>query len=353
MLTKPFLKKAQVETQFHWVFVLIAGAIILAFFVSLTLWYKMQQETKLEGVLVTRLQALFSTSQESPRTAKPLQLPDYRLAFTCDPSACTDYSCASEFSSGGISQPTETDVVFTSHLLSGTQLVTWALPWEVPFPIMNFLYLTNDRQRFVLVYDDHDIAGKTLALAVNELLQQNAYLNKQLVAFTEITSLENYHDDHVRIVFFGSHPEGLTTLLAALYEDDAYDLVIVAGDTTTGTASFSSLSVPYFGTALLLGALFSDDASFYTCNLHKALFRFDLMLNHYQHMLTLYHDELLPTDHAYCLSLVDSMAAHFDTLLIVKNTLVSGSDLSSAASALSALAETNRQLLIQDCPRLY
>ena len=75
-------KKAQTEVQFHWIFILIVGAIILAFFVSLAVWYKGQQESKLEQTMVFKLQSLFRAAMESPRTAKPLTIPGTRLTFT-------------------------------------------------------------------------------------------------------------------------------------------------------------------------------------------------------------------------------------------------------------------------------
>ena len=40
-------KKAQIEAGVNWIFIIVAGAIILLFFASVATWYKSNQETKI------------------------------------------------------------------------------------------------------------------------------------------------------------------------------------------------------------------------------------------------------------------------------------------------------------------
>ncbi|MBI4896136.1 MAG: hypothetical protein HY832_01155, partial [Candidatus Aenigmarchaeota archaeon] len=169
-------KRGQVDVQFHWVFILIIGAIILSFFVGLSLWYKGSQEQKITADIVTSLDSVLDTAKQSPKTARTTTIPDITLSFSCSPDECSDYGCISDFSGGGISQSTETEILFALHDLSGSELITWALEWQLPYKIANFLYLTTDRVRYVFVYDD---AHKVLASSVMSLLSENDYIIKE------------------------------------------------------------------------------------------------------------------------------------------------------------------------------
>ena len=342
-------KHAQADIQFHWIFILIAGGIILTFFVSVSVWYKGNQEGKLENTVVLKLDSLFTTAIESPRTAKPLQIPDMTLSFTCDPTTCGLYSCASDFSGGGISQGTETEVIFAHHKIKGNNLVTWALQWEAPFPVANFLYVTNDRIRYVLVYEESE---KETAEKVNEELQQNSYLNKQFVEYADL-NLEDYNDDFVRIVVFDASPSTQNLGeedFASVYDENEFDVIHVTGDDGSGQITFNDGQTEYVGLPLLLGAIFSPSKAFYDCNKHKAMFRLRLVATNYQNTKS-YYDEYLPPGKTYCYDNFYAVGTEVDTSLGKLNDPTSSPEV--IAIQVDFLKQKNQQLILQDCPRLY
>ena len=356
-------KKGQTDVQLHWIFILIAGGIILAFFVSLAVWYQGQQETKLENTIVGKLQTLFTTARESPRTAKPLQIPEMTLTFTCDPNGCSEYGCASEFSGGGVSKSTEAEVIFSPKILQGSFLVTWSLPWLVPFPVTNFLYVTNDKIRYLVIYDDNDSQAEQLATAVNDELQQNSYLNKQFISLSELSSVENYQDVHVRAVLFSNALPSSTVreTLTTIY-GSAYDLIVITGTVHEGTITFFSgdtdEKVEYFELPLLIGGIFSPSQAEYRCNLHKALFRLKVVATNYKNTLSFYQENL-PLEKGYCSvnyyqplvaeSLITMLDAA-ESALADEETRINAQ---LFADVITALNEVNQNLVIKDCPRVY
>jgi hypothetical protein len=354
-------KKAQTQVQFQWVFVLIAGAIILAFFVSLSVWYKSSQELKLEDTVVLKLKSLFTTAMESPRTAMPLQIPEMNLKFSCDFLSCRGHSCASEFSGGGVSSAIETDVLFAHTNLKSNMLVTWSLPWAVPFPVTNFLYVTNDKMRYILIHslnpDDIRLAG-----LVNDELQQNSYLNKQFISQEELNSLENFNEDFVRIVYFGNNlPSSLRAELDALYAGNDFDILQVYWDEAlngpgnanenTGDLLFEGETSPmyYAGIPQLIGAIFSPSGPVYQCNMFKTVFKLLTVAKNYRNAAEYYTLEL-PEDKVYCGSYYETMIASLETIMLEAGGDV---DFEAIGPEILNLRDTNNNLVIKDCPRLF
>lgn len=346
--------KAQLDVQFHWIFVLLIGAIILSFFVGVALWYKDTQQQKITADLVVTIDSIFASSQESPKTAQTISLPDISLAFTCAPETCTDYGCASEFSSSGISRGTETDVVFSLGSLSGSTLITWALEWAVPYKIANFLYVTTDSVRYILVYDDDH---STVASAVNTLLSENIYLTKEMMKIETASDLEliNKNDAFVRIVGFVEKDSLAADEIGEVLGEkgEQWDIVYVDGSEDSGTVYYTDGSGEYIGLPLLIGALFSQDSSFYSCNLQKALLQGRLVSAVYKERTTmLYEDFSADAEESYCsyyynTDIQDAIEEISDVFAETTPTL------STLSPAVTTLEENNKYAVLKGCPRVY
>ncbi len=341
--------KAQIDVQFNWIFILIIGAIILSFFVGAAIWYKDIQEQKITGQIVVDLDALLATAQESPKTARTTSIPDITLSFTCSPD-CNDYGCTSDFSGGGISRATETEIIFAHHTLSGTQLITWALEWNLPFKIANFLYVTSDSIRYVIIYDDEHSA---LAYAVNSLLSENSYLTKETIKFTDSTSfsMTNKNDAYVRIISFvdeGTLPlQRIDDALGAENENTLWDIITVSGTDEQGTVSYYNGEVSYTGLPLLIGALFSPEKEFYLCNLQKAILQATIVSDVYAaRTATLY--DAFTQDKEYCTYYYEPNIQ--DAMTSIPTALEEEED---ATSYVETIEQANQYAVMKGCPRLY
>lgn len=349
--------KAQLDIQFHWIFILIVGAIILSFFVGVAIWYKDIQEQKSAADVVTTLDALFLFAKESPKTARYTETPAIDLTFTCSATECTDYGCASAFSGGGISRATETEILFTLDHLEGRSLITWALEWTLPYKIANFLYLTNDRVRYILVYDEEH---SDLAYAVNSLLAENSYITKETIKIESPTdfSLTHKGDDFVRIVAFldeGTLSE--TAIASVLGEQDEkekkWDILYADGTEAYGTVIYEDGTEGYKGLPLLIGAIFSADADFYSCNVQKALLQAQLMSALYLERAKQFEEYFSQeSGQAYCSYYFtgDVQDAIQD---IAEGVGPETTSTSAVQDAVTLLEENNAYAVIKNCPRLY
>ena len=340
--------KAQIDVQFNWVFILIVGAIILSFFVGASLWYKNIQEQKITAQIVVNVESLLKTAAESPKTAQTITIPDVTLSFTCTPE-CNDYGCISDFSGGGVTRSTETEVLFSHSTLSGTQLIMWALEWDFPYKMANFLYVTTDSIRYIILYDDEH---SSLAYAVNSLLAENSYLTKETIKVDDpaALSITNKNDVYVRIISFldeGTLP--LTTIENTLgKQQETWDIITVEGTEDKGTVVYADGDAPYTGLPLLIGALFSPTKEFYLCNMQKALLQAKIITEVYTARTKELYDSFSGTEKEYCTYYYDNSIQ--DAIKGIPTALENNDDVSLY---LDTLEQTNQYAVMKGCPRLY
>ncbi len=354
-------KRGQLATQFNWVFILIAGAIILMFFVSVSIWYKNQQEVKLAGVVVTELDSIFSTAKESPKTAKiNRNFPDVDISFTCDPYACNYIGCPSGFSGGSVTTDTSAETIFTLEEINAQDMISWALTWELPYKVTNFLYLTNPRVRYILIYntDSQSFLGE-----VNSLLSENDFIVKELINYEDYTDgdivIDDKNDEFVRIISFVIQEEGEDipyTIIQDFDEDQRWDMIYVDGNSNVGYVYFEDETLPYLGLPMLIGAIYSETSDIYKCNAYKALNQLRLVSTVYHKRTDNLYDNVLSTDSSYCQ--IYYTADVLDAIETINETSELDDfddleDLSQLLNAVQTLEDTDQLAIINDCPRLY
>ncbi len=185
-------KKADVEIQINWIFILIVGGIILIFFIGLITKQKTVSTTKLNINIRESLDTIFTSSQVASGTANLINTPELEVDFDCD-----NYYVG-EFDSG-INKPLgQTRIIFVPDRLQGKQLVTWSLEWNMPYKIVDFLYIIPKEMRYIFVYDDNT---KDFVEEIYNLLPKD--VNKEIYEFDTFkdgTTLQYTNNYKTRIV---------------------------------------------------------------------------------------------------------------------------------------------------------
>jgi hypothetical protein len=135
-------KKAAIEVQFNWIFVLIAGALIIGFFVMIVSKQQTSVKSEINIVVSRAIEAILTGSKVSADSASPGSLPVGNIEFDCD-----------SYSVGDVERKLKQMTVFAPDLIKGKQIITWSLPWNVPFRATNLLLLTSPQVRYIFVYD--------------------------------------------------------------------------------------------------------------------------------------------------------------------------------------------------------
>ena len=263
------MKKGQLSTQFAWIFILIAGALILIFFISIVYKQKDISETKISATVKLQLDTIFTAASVSAGTVNQITTPDMEMNFVCDEDGYSRYDIAK--TSIGKDTP---EVIFAPDVIKGRKIISWALGFNAPFKVMNFLYLTSEDVRYIFVFNE----GNNFANGVYEDFPDEMF--KEEVRPSEtlgITDLKSYQTKF--IVFSGIESIELPSFFNG---EDVSAIKITPANVifyeTFGSLDFTSTgNFPYFDKALRYGAIFSEDATFYECNVKKAMKKLNFM----------------------------------------------------------------------------
>lgn len=266
------------EEQFHWIFILIAGALILGFFFTVAQKQRALSAEKLQLSLVTDVEDIFVGALVSKGAAQVLPLPPQGLGFECTRGCdCHFQVSRAEKSFGGKS-------FFGPELMTGEDALVWTLDWKVPYRASNFVLVTNPQQLFVFVYDEDNAESAQLREQVvgglpprierrGQVVGEVKYLN---VSLAEVESLEPEEYERVRFVFLGIDPSTVAQVRLKRGWDDVSGVSVDknAVGFYAYDGDFESVDyISYSGLPSVYAAIFAEDSVMYACSLGFAFER--------------------------------------------------------------------------------
>jgi len=288
--------------QYNWAFVIIAGAVILAFFVSFTVKYIDIQNKKDSAMVASEIyNSLFALQKSSYQTETPIDLfLRTDLSFSCDKLEVGNF----------FSEALEKEFVFAPRSLFTDKIQVFMKSWKYPFKIANLFYLTSSEKKYYIIFD------ASSAEFVNSLeFPKNFNIIKT-------TTKPNLNDPNSRIISFTSQNA---------------DVKITPGE--NGYATINNKQYPVLGLPLVYGAIFSSD---YPCILDRLLAKFSNMIDIYS-------------------AKVDYMSAlnnncdysQLKRTLSLLNERIKSKDYVSINEYSRTLEEQNNNLLNSECQPLY
>ena len=284
MLRKISGKQGQMEITFNWVYILIAGAVILLFFVSLVARQKTVSEERLSGEVVEILSSILAGASVSEKTKNFIDasgLADYTLYFQC-------LDGVSEF--GIKDRPARTqnpiDPIFAPHEMRSSRIVAWSLPYTMPFKVMDFLFIIPSNVKYYIAGNDADF--------VNEFLNSTEGIERVYVqGLQQIEAEENLQ---VRIIDTSGAviPGSIIPAQLQSFEDEEVSAVVFTGVNQVdfyqkqGSSwkknnlnTLRVISLPGERDAAKYAAIFAADDQLYWCNMNKAFTRLEILTKVY------------------------------------------------------------------------
>lgn len=130
-------KRAEVESQFNWVFVLIAGGVILLFFVTFIYRHKVISDKKLELKFNQNLDLRLSMAEITSKSLNNVSdLLGKSIQFSCK-------------SVGQVNFKKKT--IFSPSVVEAKRLYIYSYPFEAAFKVNNFVYVINPNVRYVFI----------------------------------------------------------------------------------------------------------------------------------------------------------------------------------------------------------
>ncbi len=271
------MPKAQVEVTFNWIYVLIAGGVILFFFFGLVLRQKETSEERLGADLVTTLKSIFVGAGAAEKTKNFIStggLSEYTLYFQCDNKLST-------FGIEGTSTRAEDAItpIFTPSFIKSSQLIAWSLPYKLPYKVTDLLMVTAPTTKYYLI-GDQDFA--------QEFLNATDKFNREIVSLGEHDQINPEQNFEVRIVDLDGNvivPGDKVPTLLQVMDDDKVTGVSFQGERviyyqkqsdTWKKLHINPLSIVSLGgekDAAKYAAIFAGNDQLYQCNMQKAFQR--------------------------------------------------------------------------------
>ncbi|MBN2420802.1 hypothetical protein JXB27_00825 [Candidatus Woesearchaeota archaeon] len=281
------MKKSQIEVQFNWIFVLIVGAILLTFFVTIALKQKSTSETIIKSESFDAFNTILSSiSSPEGSATSPVKFSD-DIGYYCiieDPCICQIYS-------GKRTQPsallfTDDLFIFSQENLKGLYKIVSSKEWTFPFRIANFIFIISPEIKYFI---EDTFFGQTIfyGMPPETILEEDAEykaVDKELFNPNEFSITSGNYK--VRFVFTETNPEdfsipeeirGSDTDVSAVYftTENSADVVKFYKKSKSDPSKFSYSDESFiFGDATTYAAIFSENKDDYACMMNNAFKRF-------------------------------------------------------------------------------
>jgi len=283
----PLNKKAVVEIQFNWIFIMIVGAIILMFFITIVVQQSRQSNKKIAASITFDMSSIFSGAQISTNTEHIVDIPPLNLHFECD-----NNSGYSSYRIEDSERPIgDSLVVFSPSYIygKGRKLLTWSVDWNAPYRVTNFLFLSTPLMRYLIWNGTNGNARGLFDDLPDKMMKDNDIY--QTVA--GISNMNNYKVRIVKLYESGFDPyNDIVNAPVDLQYMAGTDLTMVYIDPQNSPSRdslnewghiyfFKSNGIQfelvgrtyYFDRASIYGAIFSETYENYNCNMNKAFER--------------------------------------------------------------------------------
>lgn len=333
-------KKAQVEVQFNWIFILIAGAVILLFFGGIVYKQKASSDQQLSVTVLNNLNTIFTATSVSSDTSDVIDVPSKQeITFDCD-----------GYMVSGSKKLYGNKITFSPKTLKGSQIITLTSSWNVPFLVSNFLFLTTPDVRYIFVHNsDPDI--------IAQLKEFRDKLPRQM-SVEMISSGQSIKDEGqylTRIVFFEVEPD----IRNIKIPEKKYSYVRIfdiknmndPDNPVTGEFTFQdSKGNNFYGDANLIAVIYSDDTENFNCMIKKASARYVFTSNVYSSKVSLLLEDL-KLKRTDCLPYYSSGNDALKTLTSGDNC--QNNICSIESTEVLELKSANENLRLKSCPLIY
>jgi len=339
-------QKRGFELQFHWIFVLVAGGLIIAFFFAFAVKQRSVSVEKLSLTLSADVENILTSAYVSSGTAQVLPVPPQGIAFECSEG------CDCFFRISRASRPFGGKVMFAPSFLEDEDLVVWSVPWNVPFRATNFLFVTNPLVKYFFVYDPSDSFGSSLVSKLQKVIPES--VDACFVSSSDVVVNEGF--SLTRFVFLNIEPYSLDASFkkADVSAVSVGPSVVTFYEKIRNKLFFTPVGTSgYSGLPMVLAAVFSNDAVMFECNVKSAFRRLSYVSGIY-------------ADRARKLQ---SLASSFGRVCVYEPSVNYLEDMSGVARQLSEsidvsalsrfssligdLDRVNRDVIEQSCPELF
>ena len=256
------MKQAQ-SMQFNWIFVVVAGAIILTFFVGFGVQYIGLQKTR-ENVETSQGIDQIINGLKGQEQFKSIELPSqFTFGFNCDKFIINKDAKSVQYLNGKI--------VFTQDASNVNTLYAWTKEFKKVYRIDNLIYLADSRRHFYLITDGNEDYAHNLYGGM-----PSTFENLEEINYNDLTIGNKIKGINNEFIFFSSPSQDKIDELK-----DKGTIIII--DPLNRIITFDdSQEFSIIDDSLIYGAIFSGNSSNYKCSYNSLVKKFNTINSIYQ-----------------------------------------------------------------------
>lgn len=343
------MNKKGVAMQLHWIFILIAGGIILAFFFSIASKQKVLSDEKLSLSLVHSVDMIFEMAESSESTSQIISLPKKGVFFLCSKD------CDCYLQTGNARKSFGSNIIFADSVVDSAQAVVWSLPWKVPFRAANILYVANPETRRIIVYDESPFADSLLQ-SLKNVLPENIFF--EIMSSADYGSIGFDGSDLTKVIFVGN--TATSAFIADSLKDENVNLISINPKNIAfyNVDKLTALPKEIIGypadITWILAAFFSSDYDMFICGMKSAFKRLNVIANVFHKRSSILANET-SREGMNCWYPVDEINDIVDkTSNMDSKTAGDLHDLVNDVKIFKGrMLNKNNQLIQQSCPELF
>jgi hypothetical protein len=332
-------KKAQVQVQFNWIYVSIAGAVILSIFVGIAIRMNQNAKEQIARDAINYFDEIFTSVQASENTENEISLPGLDLEVDTDEVACDYYSIAGTDKS---EMPIDFTPFFSPHIIR-TRILSYALGWDMPFRVNYFIYMTSPEVAYVSVGENKIMSELPEHLTLESVDDAYDFENENYYKGRLFTTIDpesfNRHNS------FNRHKD----VSAIQINEASKSLTFYEYD----SGSFEEQGTTYYlDDTTLIAAIYSESLGSYECNMIKSierLNRFSTLLKNRASIIK--NSDLLSICSSSSYSTAESLLDDMEEL--TSQNKLDQSTVSGLISIRTELESLNKELNKKSCPTIY
>ncbi len=371
--------QGQIQVTFNWIYIMVAGIVILLFFVGIVVRQKAASEQALAGDVLRVLESIFVGAGVSEKTKNAIDISSvssYTFHLECE-DAVSELRVKQEYRENALAP------LFGPEELHGRKLNVWSLPYGAPFKTMDFLLITTDTIKYYFL-GSNEFVEEFLEETEEEEDQGKFRINREhLPGMAEYSTLQA-GTGNVRIIDVTGTLKDNDPVPDGLLEADASAMVFTAANAVdyyrragrvwqkTNSAPVQIISLSGERDAAKFAAVFAADGKNYQCNMQKAFKRLSLLNEIYagseiaigmeggklQELVAYYEDRPETSLTRICRNIlktspenmVQAMQRHQNA---VKSCLLQPRSCVELVVTANKVKELNQLLLREDCLTLY
>ncbi|MFT4311223.1 MAG: hypothetical protein ACMXX7_01200 [Candidatus Woesearchaeota archaeon] len=252
------MKKAQLEVSFNWIFIILAGAAILFFFMNVINTQTDQGRETISRTITVRMDSIFSALESSPGSVQINDRLNFEMQF-----ACRDDGHSYTVNNGNARNYLQSQILFSPHEIGNSRLITWTLRHEAPYPIANLLMVSDEQTAYVFI-------GEDLQILYDEMPEEFIKFN---YSQSEIYNIQD--KGHRRYIIVAKNSISLNYIGIPSRKRSTVKFT----DLNSGQIIFEGEGavLPFFGREMLFAAIVTGDKDLFRCSFEKLKEKSEIM----------------------------------------------------------------------------